>query len=154
MRGISTLFADCTAALDDNLYVLHGARRLRRGQLWIITSKAVIDQADQLPSGCVKTVRVLCILPITGHRSLLHRSMLSALVLVHYPRYIVTTNFALAGHSLGGALAQLAAHDIAREAQSCGKTVRVGCYTYGSPRVGNHAFAREFDQVCLLNKSY
>ncbi|CAL8466201.1 g5737 [Coccomyxa elongata] len=51
------------------------------------------------------------------------------------------------GHSLGGALAQLAAHDIAREAQSCGKSVRVGCYTYGSPRVGNHAFAREFDQV-------
>ncbi len=52
-----------------------------------------------------------------------------------------------AGHSLGGALAQLAAHDIARAAEGCGKTVRVGCYTYGSPRVGNHAFARELDQV-------
>ncbi|BDA51092.1 probable phospholipase A1-Igamma1, chloroplastic at C-terminar half [Coccomyxa sp. Obi] len=51
------------------------------------------------------------------------------------------------GHSLGGALAQLAAHDIARAGQRCGKVVRVGCYTYGSPRVGNHAFAREFNQV-------
>ncbi|CAL8466200.1 g5736 [Coccomyxa elongata] len=51
------------------------------------------------------------------------------------------------GHSLGGALAQLAAHDIARAVQQCGKNVRVGCYTYGGPRVGNHAFAREFNQV-------
>lgn len=55
-----------------------------------------------------------------------------------------------AGHSLGGALAQLAAHDIAKLCQDCGKTVRVGCYTYGSPRVGNHAFAREFDKVATL----
>lgn len=54
-----------------------------------------------------------------------------------------------AGHSLGGALAQLAAHDIARTVQQCGKIVRVGCYTYGSPRVGNHAFAREFNQVAF-----
>ncbi|BDA51088.1 probable lipase at N-terminal half [Coccomyxa sp. Obi] len=53
----------------------------------------------------------------------------------------------LTGHSLGGALAQLAAHDIARAAEGCGKEVRVSCYTFGGPRVGNHAFAREFDQV-------
>ncbi|EIE21255.1 alpha/beta-hydrolase [Coccomyxa subellipsoidea C-169] len=51
------------------------------------------------------------------------------------------------GHSLGGALAQLAAHDIALACQDSGKDIRVGCYTYGSPRVGNHAFAREFDKV-------
>ena len=51
------------------------------------------------------------------------------------------------GHSLGGALAQLAAHDIAVAAVEQGMDIRIGCYTYGSPRVGNHAFAREFDKV-------
>ena len=51
------------------------------------------------------------------------------------------------GHSLGGALAQLAAHDIATAAAEQDLDIRIGCYTYGSPRVGNHAFAREFDKV-------
>ena len=51
------------------------------------------------------------------------------------------------GHSLGGALAQLAAHDIAIAAAEQDLDIRIGCYTYGSPRVGNHAFAREFDKV-------
>jgi hypothetical protein len=52
-----------------------------------------------------------------------------------------------AGHSLGGALAQLAAHDIARGAQVQGLRPKVTCYTFGSPRVGNHAFAREYNKV-------
>lgn len=43
------------------------------------------------------------------------------------------------GHSLGGAIASLAAHDIAR---ACELTPQqVTCYTFGCPRVGNHAFA-------------
>ncbi|KAK9902208.1 hypothetical protein WJX75_007799 [Coccomyxa subellipsoidea] len=68
--------------------------------------------------------------------------------IIQGPDFSPTDAFvAITGHSLGGALARLAAHDIARECQDCGKTVRVGCYTYGSPRVGNHAFAREFDKV-------
>ena len=51
------------------------------------------------------------------------------------------------GHSLGGALAQLAAHDIASAATKENIDIRCGCYTYGSPRVGNHAFAREYDEL-------
>ena len=51
------------------------------------------------------------------------------------------------GHSLGGALAQLAAHDVAVAAAEQNLDIRMGCYTYGSPRVGNHAFAREFDKI-------
>ena len=43
-----------------------------------------------------------------------------------------------AGHSLGGALATLAAYDITKGCQN----VEVACYTYGAPRTGNHAFAR------------
>lgn len=63
-----------------------------------------------------------------------------------------------AGHSLGGALAQLAAHDIARAAEARGLArcsqqepggLRLTCYTFGSPRVGNHAFAREYNKVWL-----
>ena len=49
------------------------------------------------------------------------------------------------GHSLGGAVATLAAFDIARGA--CGVAVpesNVMCYTFGCPRVGNHAFADEY----------
>ena len=46
----------------------------------------------------------------------------------------------VAGHSLGGALAVLAAYDIQ---QAFGfRSFRV--YTFGAPRVGNHPFAREY----------
>ena len=41
----------------------------------------------------------------------------------------------LPGHSLGGALAQLAAHDISTAAAAEGLYVRVVCYTFGAPRV-------------------
>ena len=45
----------------------------------------------------------------------------------------------LPGHSLGGALAQLAAHDISTAAAAEGLHVRVVCYTFGAPRVGSSA---------------
>ncbi len=51
-----------------------------------------------------------------------------------------------AGHSLGGALASLAAFDIQRQCP-CLKPLDVSCYTFGAPRVGNHAFARQYDAV-------
>ena len=53
----------------------------------------------------------------------------------------------LTGHSLGGALAQLAALDIATAATAGELPLRregIACYTYGCPRPGNHAFAREY----------
>lgn len=54
------------------------------------------------------------------------------------------------GHSLGGALAILAAYDIRKQLQartSCDSNVEVICYSIGAPRIGNHAFAREYNQV-------
>ncbi|KAK9799340.1 hypothetical protein WJX73_007370 [Symbiochloris irregularis] len=48
------------------------------------------------------------------------------------------------GHSLGGALAMLAAHDIATQIQPA----RLQVYTYGAPYPGNHAFCRSYDAVC------
>ena len=47
------------------------------------------------------------------------------------------------GHSLGGALAVLAAFDIKR---AMGE-LRLEMYTYGTPYPGNRAFAREFDEL-------
>ena len=43
-----------------------------------------------------------------------------------------------AGHSLGGALATLAAYDI----QTAFDFKNLQVYTYGAPRTGNYAFAR------------
>ena len=48
---------------------------------------------------------------------------------------------------MGGALAQLAAHDIATAIRQQGTRIKVICYTYGSPRVGNHSFAQEYDKL-------
>lgn len=52
------------------------------------------------------------------------------------------------GHSLGGALATLAAYDIRKALQACGKgDAEVMCYSIGAPRTGNHAFARDYNCV-------
>ena len=50
----------------------------------------------------------------------------------------------LTGHSLGGALATLAAYDVARALEACPQRTHVLCYSFGSPRVGNHAFAHAY----------
>ncbi len=50
-----------------------------------------------------------------------------------------------AGHSLGGALAQLAAYDLAAAVHASGLDVRLACYTCGAPRLGNTAFARAYE---------
>ena len=47
------------------------------------------------------------------------------------------------GHSLGGAIATLAAYDIAQDYPSH----RVVLYTFGSPRVGNHSFRHIFNRA-------
>lgn len=48
-----------------------------------------------------------------------------------------------AGHSLGGAMANLAAVDIAKMRE----WAAVKVYTVGAPRPGNHAYARMYNQV-------
>ncbi|KAK9808451.1 hypothetical protein WJX73_006949 [Symbiochloris irregularis] len=48
------------------------------------------------------------------------------------------------GHSLGGALAVLAAHDIGFKLRT--RPHRLQVYTYGCAYPGNHAFCREFDE--------
>jgi len=51
-----------------------------------------------------------------------------------------------AGHSLGGALATLAAFDIRRHLlDNMESNAEVVCYTFAAPRTGNHAFAREYN---------
>ena len=51
-----------------------------------------------------------------------------------------------AGHSMGGALATLAAPEIVTALEQAGVKVHVSCYTFGAPRTGNHAFARHYDR--------
>ena len=47
------------------------------------------------------------------------------------------------GHSLGGALATLAAFDIKQAVPD----LRMEVYTFGTPYPGNRAFAREYDAL-------
>ncbi len=49
---------------------------------------------------------------------------------------------ALAGHSLGGALATLAAYDLAAELGLS----HVQCITFGAPRVGNSVFVADYNR--------
>ncbi len=54
----------------------------------------------------------------------------------------------VAGHSLGGALATLAAFDIRRHLlDNMHSDAEVVCYTFAAPRTGNHAFAREYNAM-------
>ena len=55
----------------------------------------------------------------------------------------VEQSLCYAGHSLGGALATLAAYDVRAVGLAMGKDPRVSCYTFGAPRTGNHSFARQ-----------
>ena len=52
---------------------------------------------------------------------------------------------AFTGHSLGGALATLAALDIGRRVKKLGVSLKM--YNFGSPRIGNKLFATEFDET-------
>ena len=49
------------------------------------------------------------------------------------------------GHSLGGAMAVLCAYDIATRGPCAQYDVELSCYTFGAPRVGNHAWAKEYN---------
>lgn len=55
-------------------------------------------------------------------------------------KHVITT-----GHSLGGALATIAAVDLF--SRKCGSLRKFSCITLGSPRVGNKKFAERFQQV-------
>jgi hypothetical protein len=52
---------------------------------------------------------------------------------------------AVQGHSLGGALATLCAHDLRAYLGLSANLVSV--YTFGSPRVGNNAFCSRYDEL-------
>jgi len=56
------------------------------------------------------------------------------------------THVVIAGHSMGGAIATLAAYKMASSVPY------VTCVTFGSPRVGNRSFTKEFNK--LVTNSY
>lgn len=61
---------------------------------------------------------------------------------------LAACGFLIAGHSLGGALATLAAYDIRQElTKQQQQGVEVVCYSFGAPRTGNHAFARDYNHM-------
>ena len=66
----------------------------------------------------------------------------------NYKERVVEVLCCVIGHSLGGALATLAAYDICKQLQESGREdVKVMCYSFGAPRTGNHAFANDYNRV-------
>ena len=59
--------------------------------------------------------------------------------------------YELAGHSLGGALAELTAHSLMSKLQEQPYAQHLSqhmcCYTFGAPRVGNAAWANEYETL-------
>ncbi|KDD71882.1 hypothetical protein H632_c4233p0, partial [Helicosporidium sp. ATCC 50920] len=53
----------------------------------------------------------------------------------------------ITGHSLGGALATLAAFDLLNACAKARQACEVTVYTFGAPRTGNAAFARAYDEL-------
>jgi len=68
-------------------------------------------------------------------------SVMSSIYKVVWKKQI--KNVVFTGHSLGGALATLCAAAVKTELPE----LHVSAYTFGSPRVGNKAFAEEFKKV-------
>ena len=65
-----------------------------------------------------------------------------------YPEVPAAAQILVTGHSLGGAVATLAAFDIARSADRLGiAKEQVMCTTFGAPRTGNQAFADLFNRT-------
>ena len=64
----------------------------------------------------------------------------------HTPPTWITTLWLTTGHSLGGALATLAAVDIRKAIPECAH-LNISCYTFGAPRTGNHAFAYDYNEL-------
>lgn len=94
-----------------------------------------------------------------GTQPLVHRGFLAGLKTAHLNRELVQRiqkvmesddfdcsrcRIFVTGHSLGGALAVLACHELAVE---CSIGPKIFCYTFGAPRVGNRAFVREYDSL-------
>ncbi|KAJ8609468.1 hypothetical protein CTAYLR_005454 [Chrysophaeum taylorii] len=82
----------------------------------------------------------------SGVRTTLHRAVYDACLDHNIERVIVT------GHSLGGALAtlaaaDLAAHTIPRVAAARPRPPRLTMVSFGSPRVGNRVWARVYDAL-------
>ncbi|DBA98954.1 TPA: hypothetical protein ACH3X1_014695 [Trebouxia sp. C0004] len=74
-------------------------------------------------------------------------------VLHHQKKSPTIKRILVTGHSLGGALANLCAFDIAAAIKEAGasaeggQTITVSCYTFGAPRTGNSAFRSEYNAL-------
>ncbi|KAG2500167.1 hypothetical protein HYH03_001749 [Edaphochlamys debaryana] len=66
---------------------------------------------------------------------------------VNYHREHPRAQIMISGHSLGGAHAILCTLDVMAELGASVERDQVSCYTFGVPRVGNHAFAHVYNRA-------
>ena len=77
-----------------------------------------------------------------SHNPLENLCSTAALLTLLHIRFKLERYVTIAGHSLGGALATLAAYDLATELA----LPHVHCITFGAPRVGNSVFVSDYDR--------
>ncbi|GIL80940.1 hypothetical protein Vretimale_9351 [Volvox reticuliferus] len=111
----------------------------------------IITDARLLPS-VFKTITEARRGNVSVHRGFMRayssvRRLLSSLLQLITTSGTGPWDVTLTGHSLGGALATLAAYEIGMYKQYAGRIKSLSLYTFGSPRVGNKNFAKDFDAL-------
>ncbi|CAI5508437.1 unnamed protein product [Closterium sp. Naga37s-1] len=88
---------------------------------------------------------------LNGHKSVKPRLivLLKAILSSSNEKYHIMVT----GHSLGGALSTLFTYDLAQSDLKKQHGFTLSLYNFGSPRVGNHAFAARFNQVRIVSLS-
>ncbi|KAI8896291.1 Alpha/Beta hydrolase protein [Globomyces pollinis-pini] len=88
---------------------------------------------------------------LEAYNKLNEKLLAKALALANDPKF-QDYQIVFTGHSLGGALATLAASDFYERNPQFGN--RISLFTYGQPRVGNPAFARYINKLPFASRIY
>ena len=135
--GLDLLVRTAAVAVD---VTARGGDLLQDFARGLLNASGAVDVAPGLASTVEPCVHNGFWTAYAGVRPQLERALSEALATNEVRRVSFT------GHSLGGALAQLASADFASGAL-CPTTAGADCVTFGAPRVGNAVWARAFSKL-------
>ena len=136
--GLDLLVRTAAVAVD---VTARGGDLLQDFARGLLNASGAVDVAPGLASTVEPCVHNGFWTAYAGVRPQLERALSEALATNEVRRVSFT------GHSLGGALAQLASADFASGALCPTQGRRADCVTFGAPRVGNAVWARAFSKL-------